>query len=217
MNKRLIILAAGQGFKLDGFVKLLIKHPISGETIMDRYLRLFADYDITVVVGYKAVEIMSQYPGLDYVYNDQWRITGNSYGLYQALDERPCVVISSDLLFDEDMVQLIELSPTDSVFVVNSENKGVNTVRCRTTDGKIEKFYMGEAEQDDPESIGIFKITNPQVLKEWKRQCLDNKNVFAGLNLPLDYGLKAVDKGAIGYYEINTPLDYINCIKCMKK
>lgn len=219
MKKRLIILAAGQGFKLDGFNKLLIKDPRTNEILLKRYKNLFNDYEITIVTGYKAIEIMSEDPNLNYVHNNQWRITGNSYSLSLALDERPCVVISSDFIFDKNMVEFIENAPENSVFVKHLENKGINTVRCKVKNSIVQSMYMGE--QKDyyhPEAIGIFKISDPKILKEWKKNCSINKNVFAGINLPVENNkIFAVDKGDRFFHEINTHLDYLNLIKKIKE
>ena len=44
---RAIILAAGQGFKLDGCNKLLLKDPNTGEMIIDQYLRFFSNMEIS--------------------------------------------------------------------------------------------------------------------------------------------------------------------------
>ncbi|MFQ5964182.1 MAG: NTP transferase domain-containing protein [Candidatus Scalinduaceae bacterium] len=208
---KLIVLAAGQGFKLDGFNKLLIKDPRTGERILDRYLRLFADYEVIVVVGFRAIEIMSEYPNLNYIYNDQWRITGNSYSLSLALDETPCVVISADLLFDEDTVKLIDESPENSVFVLHSENKGINTLRCKVKKNIVKSIYMGEEPNNDYETTGIYKITYSKILRKWKNDCSVNRNVFAGSNIPVDIDkLYAVDISSFFFHEINTPLDYLN-------
>jgi len=217
-NMRLIILAAGQGFKLDSFNKLLIQNPKTKETILETYMRLFSEYEITVVVGYKAIEIISRYPDLDYVYNDLWRITGNSYSLSLTLNEKPCVVISSDLLFDENMKKLIKESPENSVFVFQSENKGMNTVRCEVKDSAVQSFYMGEDHNNGLETTGIYKISDPRILREWKKNCFTNRNVFAGLNLPVNIKkIVAVNKKGIFFHEINTPLDYLNLIKKIKE
>ncbi len=208
---KLIVLAAGQGFKLDGFNKLLIKDPRTGERILDRYLRLFADYEVIVVVGFRAIEIMSEYPNLNYIYNDQWRITGNSYSLSLALDGTPCVVISADLLFDEDMVKLIDESPENSVLVFHSENKGINTLRCKVKKNIVRSIYMGEESNNDYETTGIYKITYSKILRKWKNDCSVNRNVFAGSNIPVDIDkLYAVDITDFFFHEINTPLDYLN-------
>lgn len=208
---RLIILAAGQGIKLDGFNKLLIRHPKTRETIIERYQKQFPNYEITVVTGYRAISIMSAYPGLNYIYNDQWRITGNSYSLALALDDKPCVVISADLVFDKDLVDLIEKSPKNSVIVYHSENKGLNTVRCKIKGAKVQSMYMGEQDHSDPETVGIFKISDPALLRAWKKNCCQNKNVFAGINLPCK-DISAVEIKGHFFHEINSPLDYLNLI-----
>jgi choline kinase len=216
-KKRLIILAAGQGFKLDGFNKLMIRDPKTRETILEKYKRLFKNYRVCVVVGYRAIELMSEHPELDYVENEDWRITGNSYSLALTLDETPCVIISADLIFDEKMIDLIENSPENSVFFYNSENKGINTVRGKIENSLVSSLYMGE-EYSDPEAVGIFKITDSQILRQWKRNCLTNKNVFAGINLPLDMKeISAVDISNLFFHEVNTPLDYLALIDKLRK
>ncbi len=210
---RLIVLAAGQGFKLDGFHKLLIRDPRSNETIIERYLRLFPEHEVTVVVGYNAIGVMSRYPKLVYVYNDQWRITGNSYSLALALDERPCIILSADLLFDEGLVQAIREAPANAVFTLDAENKGINTVRCKVADARVQSLYLGAEYKHDPEAVGIYKITDAGVLREWKKNCLANRNVFAGLNLPLQQApIAAVGLGNFFFAEINTPLDYVRLL-----
>lgn len=210
---RLIILAAGQGFKLDGFNKLLIRNPKSGRTILEHYLEMFSGWRITVVVGFRAIEVMSAYPELDYVYNDDWRITGNSYSLALALDDEPCVVISSDFIFDEQLLEQIKAAPENGAFVRHSENKGTNTLRCKIEDGRVVSIYLGFEAGTDPEAIGIYKASDAGLLRKWKRECLQNRNVFAGSNLPLDSQIAAVDVTSIPLHEINTPLDYLKLIK----
>lgn len=212
---RLIILAAGQGFKLDGINKLFIKDPRTKETVIERYIRYFKKYKITVVVGYRATEIMCEYPELDYVYNDRWRTTGNSYGLGLALDDEPCIVVSSDLFFDEDMVKLIEDSPDNCVFVSNPENKELNTLRCKMKGKDIEEIYMGNGKNIDPITLGIYKIKDKSLLREWKRENFANPHIFAGVNLPLK-SVCAVDKKNLLFFDINTHEDYLRFIKDVK-
>ena len=68
---KLIILAAGQGFKLDGFNKILLKDPETKKTILDYYLEYFSDYKITMVVGFKSITIMNEYPEIEYIFNEE--------------------------------------------------------------------------------------------------------------------------------------------------
>ncbi len=215
---RLIVLAAGQGFKLDGFNKALIQDPATGETVLARYLRLFAGWDVTVVVGYGAIRIMSAYPTLDYVYNAEWSLTGNSYSLGLALDERPSLVVSSDLFFDEPMVELIAASPPNAAVVVRSENKRVQSVRGRLEGAIVTETYLGEPrDPGDVETTGIYKVSDADLLREWKRRCARNRGAFAGLTLPLEgRNVHAVDTRELFLHEVNDPFDYLALIRRRK-
>ncbi len=210
---RVIVLAAGQGFRLDGFHKLRIKDPRSGKPLLEHLRTLFASWDMTVVLGYQAISVMTEWPDVDYVYNEHWSITGNSYSLSLALDERPCVVVSGDLFFDADLVRLIENAPANAVFVQRSENKAAHSVRC--SGDPVSALYLGEPRSTtDTETIGIYKVSDPALLRTWKRACAQNRAVFCGINLPIaDAPFAAVDKGDLFLHEVNTHLDYVNLIK----
>ena len=58
---KLIILAAGDAFELDGYSKLLINHPREKKNILELYSEVFDVKDIIIVVGFKAIEIMNKY------------------------------------------------------------------------------------------------------------------------------------------------------------
>lgn len=208
---RLIILAAGQGFKLDGYNKILLTDPRTGEPLLTRYRSMFPDWDITVVVGFKAIRVMSAYPQLHYVYNDRWSMTGNSYSLSLALDERPSVVMSSDLFFDDELAGLVRDAPANAVFGMRSENKQPNTVRVATDGATVSQLYSGDPrDHAHPESLGIFKVSDPDLLLEWKRRCARECTVFAAHNLPVDRApLAYVDKGDAFFHEVNSHFDYL--------
>ncbi len=212
---RLVVLAAGQGFRLDGFHKLRMRDPRTGEALLARFGRLFEGWDITVVLGYQAISVMNDFPGFDYIYNEHWSITGNSYSLSLALDERPTVAISSDLFFEDDLVALITEAPGDTVFVQRAENKAAHSVRCSADGGRVRELYVGEPRRSsDVETIGIYKVSTPALLRTWKRDCAKNRSVFCGINLPVTEGAFAViDKGDRFLHEVNTHLDYLNLIK----
>jgi len=210
---RLIILAAGQGFKLDGFNKILLKDPVTKKRILDYYLDYFYDYDITVVVGYRSITIMNEYPHLNYIYNKEWRLKGNSYSLALALTEEPCLILPSDLFFDKELANLIKKSPDNMALVANTENRSMQALHCQAKDNKITKVYGGDSKPGDPELMGVFKIKNKQILRKWRKNCLVNGNVFIGKNLPIkESEIFAVDKDDHLLYEINTPNEYINFI-----
>ncbi|MCK4664964.1 MAG: hypothetical protein KAT68_18990 [Bacteroidales bacterium] len=213
---RTIILAAGQGFKLDGCIKLLIRDPKSGERIIDHYLRIFNDTKITVVVGYKAIEIIQRYPNLHYIYNSDWNITNNSYSLGLALNEEPSIIISSDFIIHEDLITAMNNFKPNCILTENRDNRQLNSLNCDVlVDSKIEEIYQGPLRNNkDPEAIGIYKISDKKLLRIWKKNCLTHGNLFAGQNLNFDISpIYSFDMGSYNFHEINTVLDYLNLIK----
>ena len=53
--------------------------------IIDQYIRFFKGMDITVVVGYKAIEIIQLYPNLNYVYNSDWQKGLDKFKLEESI------------------------------------------------------------------------------------------------------------------------------------
>lgn len=214
---RLIILAAGQGYKLDNFNKILIKDPVTGKTLLERYLQLFSQYEITIVLGYKAIEVMNQFPSnlfpINYIYNHEWKTTKNSSSLALALDDKPCVIISGDLFFDEKMVELISKG-TDTIFVHKQQNKTTD-IRCKCDkNDRVTSIYWSKEYDNDYETLGIFKIMTPKILKEWKNNCIKNKDKFVAQNLPYTkFPFHIIDKKDIFFHEINTHQDYIRLME----
>jgi len=212
---RAIILAAGQGFQLDGCVKLLIKDPISHKRIIDRLIDIFEKKNITIVVGYKAIEIIQRYPEINYVFNPDWKTTNNSYSLGLALDENPCYVLSSDLIISNEIIAKLENSHPNSILTSNRENREMNSLNCNIDDDfRILNIYQGvRKKNNDPEAIGVYKISDKKVLRKWKKNCLLHGNLFAGQNLP--FGIEpifSVDKEKYRLDEINTVIDMLNII-----
>jgi choline kinase len=211
---KVIILAAGQGFKLDGFNKVLLKDPARNKTILDLYLDMFPEDRVTVVVGYSAITIMNEYPHLDYVYNPSWRTTGSSYSLSLALDDTECLILPSDLFLDPGIIKLVMEGPENCVLVANTENRTMNSANCTVENGRIISIYQGSKKGSDPEIMGVYKISERELIRKWKKNCFQNKNLFTAQNLPIsDFDIFAVDKGDHFLHEINTPLDYINFLR----
>ncbi len=217
---RVFILAAGQGFQLDGINKVLIRDPQDGKRILDKYIEIFKNMHITVIVGYSAINIMNRYPQLDYVYNPDWKLTNNSYTLGLALTDEPCYVLSSDLIFGEEVIKKLHEGPSNCVLTENRDNRILTAINCVLDDNdKIIDVYQGDLKNtNDPEAIGIYKITDKQIVKKWKRNCLEHPNLFVGQNLPLKEHIPicAIDKGPYRFEEINTPLDYLRLLEKSK-
>jgi len=211
---RAIILAAGESMLLDGFPKLLIKNPITNKTILDHYLEAFEGMEVTVVVGYKAMEIINQYPKLNYVYNPHWATTNNSGSLSIALNVEPCIVVSDDIFLNQDLIKEIIECNGDVVLTSVNESRSITSLNCILDGTRISELYKGSIKDvKDPEAIGVYKISSSNVLKKWSKNCIRFPNLLIGENLPSNKSeILSYDLGNNYYFEINTIYDYLRFI-----
>lgn len=210
---RLIVLAAGVAASLDGMVKCLIRHPRNGRTILELLAESFSGLDVTVVVGYRAVEVMQAFPGMRHVYNREWAVTGNAYSLALALDDSPCCVVSGDFLISRAAAEHILSGPPDSLLVAPRENRPLTAIHCVTEGDRLKETYMGPLRDiAHPEALGVFKISDPGLLRAWKANGLRHGNLFVGQTLPLDAALAPIRPVVLPrdapFAEINTVEDY---------
>lgn len=217
---RVIILAAGQGFLLDGMVKCLIRAPHDGRALLEKAVESFAGHRITVVVGYRAVAVMEAFPDLDYVYNPDWATTNNSHSLGLALDDEPSYVLSSDLVFEPALVRELDAAGPDLVLTERRENRILTSVNCALEGDRIREFYVGPLRTpSDPEAVGLFKISDRTLLRQWKRNCLKHGNLFVGQNLPVaatETDVRSHDLADHLFYEINNPADYLRALRSQR-
>lgn len=217
---RVILLAAGQGFQVDGLNKCLIRDPHTGQRIIDKIIAAFPEYPITVVVGYQAITVMQDYPALNYVYNQDWGMTNNSYSLGLALTDEPCYVLSCDLIFEPELIKAMDKAPNNIILTEKSENRTLTSINCVVNNEMVIETYMGVLrDYKDPQSLGIFKISDPYILRGWKQNCLQYRNLFVAQNLPLSTEniVKNFDKQHYYFFEINTPLDYLRLLNSRPK
>ena len=84
----------------------------------------------------------------------------------------------------------------------------------------ISEVYEGKLRDiNDPEAVGIYKITSSSILRSWKKKCIENKNLFIGQNLPFqlsDTPIESFDIGDFRFDEVNNPLDYIKLLEAQK-
>jgi choline kinase len=213
---RVIVLAAGQGYQLDGFNKLLIKHPADGKRIIERYLEVFKGKNITFVLGYRAINVMHSYPSLNYVYNDSWAVTNNSYSLSLAINDEPCYVVSGDLFFDAALIAELESAPPNLVATQMRDSRTLSAVNVAANENNvINETYQGKLRDvSHPEAVGIFKISDPALLMTWKRNCIDYGNLFVGQNIPFSKGVDIISYDVQKYVidEVNTTTDYLRLL-----
>lgn len=216
---RAIILAAGQSLQLDGVNKVLIRHPRTGKSILEHAMKAFSGKRITVVVGFRAIQIMELFPQLDYVINPDWALTNNAMSLGLALTDEPAYVVSGDILFDRSLIEELDRAAADLALTENRENRSLTAINCVLDDGNaVQETYQGPIrDMRHPEAIGLFKISSAAVLREWRQRSVRHGNLFVGQTLPTH--LAAITAHAVGRHafdEINTAADYWRLVQRMR-
>lgn len=133
-----IILAAGMGKRLGEYTKDNTKCmlPVNGVRLIDRTIDILCRKNISkliMVVGYKAQNVIdylgNRYENqikIDYIHNDIYDKTNNIYSLALAkkeLCEDDTILLESDLIFDESMLDLlIKHKDKDLALVAKAEN-----------------------------------------------------------------------------------------------
>jgi choline kinase len=217
---RAIILAAGRGHQLDGINKILIRHPVTGKTILDHAISAFTGKKITVVVGFRAVQIMQKYPELDYVINHDWALSNNAMSLGLALDTEPTYVISGDIFIEDDLIRELDECGSNLALTEHRENRTLTAIHCiLRKNNTIEEVYQGAVrDMSHPEAIGLFKISDEELLQRWKHLCIRHGNLFVAQTLPCDgMPICSVPIKDHTFKEINTPADYLRFIQECRK
>ena len=139
-SNSLLVLSAGRGIGLDGFNKLNLVSPSTGETILDRYNRQLGK-NITIVTGYRAPEIMSCYPKFKFVYNYVWYETGSAFSAALGLKNEPTVIVPSDLFIGDDEAETISNASGNVIFTFKSENRAMGAVNITIKEKNILDIY----------------------------------------------------------------------------
>lgn len=211
-----IVLAAGRGHQVDGMAKVLIRHPASGRSILDHAVAAFAGKRVVVVVGFRAIQIMESAPELDYVINRDWALTNNAMSLGLALNDEPTYVVSGDIFFDRELIEHLDAQGPNLVLTEARENRTLTAVHCVLRgDRSIAETYQGPIRDvGHPEAIGLFKVSDPDLLRRWKRFSIGHGNLFAGQTLPCDGApVLSAERGDFRFYELNTPTDYLRLLE----
>ena len=211
-----IILAAGRGHQVDGLAKVLIRHPVTGRTILQHAVEAFGTKRVVVVVGFRAVQVMESAPKLDYVVNHDWALTSNAMSLGLALEDEPTYVVSGDIFFNRDLIDHLDTLGPNLVLCDARENRSLSAVHCVLgEDQTVAETYQGPVRSPaHPEAIGLFKISDADLLRRWKRVCIGHGNLFVGQTLPCDgTAIVAAERGDFEFTEINTPTDYLRLLE----
>ena len=214
-----IVLAAGRGDQLDGLNSVMIRHPQTGLRVLDHVISAFEGKRITVVVGYRAIQVMESYPTLNYVINANWAVSNNAMSLGLALVDEPSYVLSGDMFVEKPLIDELDRSCHDLVLTEKRENRTLSAVHCVVgEDERIVETYQGAVKDvEHPEAIGLFKISDYDILRQWKFTSIKHGNLFVAQTLPCDiHAIKSVPLKNHSFEEINTPDDYLRLIEKFK-
>jgi len=108
----LIILAAGEGkqsFNSSENLPVCL-HSIENSTVLDKLITITNIQNISLVGGFKILEIMQRYPNLKYFYNEKWKKTKSLFSFFKAFSilNKNTLISYADILHKNDVVNLID-------------------------------------------------------------------------------------------------------------
>lgn len=214
---KVIILAAGKSRRLGQLVKDKPKTLLEfgNETILARQIHLLkkkgvTEQDIIVVVGYKAEKIR-QAVETTVIENCEYATTDNSYSLWLALQivkEETLLIMDGDLVFDEEVLDVVMDAPENSVIGVNSNDNYGNTGIMCDQNAVIQE--IGKHVTSDIIYAGIMKLSCGCAKRLETQLCTSKKMWYTvALNKILrEYNIKMIlFPGKI--YGINTYPEYL--------
>lgn len=131
-----IILAAGSGSRLGRDVPKAVLEIDKDTTILDTQLRNLSTISsveaIIVVVGFRSELITQRYSDLSFVYNDRYDRTNTAASLLLALEttnEDDILWLNGDVVFDGDILRLIQKNPDHNLIFVKRGCCGAEEVK----------------------------------------------------------------------------------------
>ena len=181
---KIVILGAGQGFKLDNFNKLLLKHPISKKSVIAIYIDVFGAENLIVGLGYRAISIVHEYPQLNYVINHRWSETKSSETLRMCLDElthedEPLIVVPGDAFITEStLLKMLNIN-SNTICVTQNESIKPDSVMIKANKTDILSIYQGNPNPNDYIVVGAYKIKTAKFMKEIIENSVNQSRMFA--------------------------------------
>ena len=233
-----IILAAGMGKRLGEFTKDNTKCMVkmNGECIIDRLLKQLSRLDlkrVVIVVGYEGCKLIehigdrySDCLKIEYVENVIYDKTNNIYSLALAkeqMQEDDTLLIESDLVFDDSMLQLlVENGQPNLALVAKYESWMDGTVVCIDDENNIVNFVPKAAFRYDDvdkyyKTVNIYKFSKEfsrtkyvPFLEAYTKAVGNNEyyeNVLRVITFLDSRDLKALPVGNEKWYEIDDKQD----------
>ncbi len=181
-----IILAAGMGRRLGDLTRNNTKCMIevNGERLIDRYIRLLSKYHLNrliIVVGYEAQNLID-YIGhrydnvikIEYIKNPIYDKTNNIYSLTLAKDalcQDDTILLESDLIFDEKILDLLISHPDTDLALVSKYESWMDGTMVRIDEERnIVNFIPKQAFRYEDADV-YYKTVN--IYKFSKEFCRD--------------------------------------------
>ena len=233
-----IILAAGMGKRLGEFTKENTKCMVkmNGECIIDRLLKQLSNLRlerVVIVVGYEGRKLIEHIGDrynsnlkIEYVENSIYDKTNNIYSLALAkeqLQEDDTLLIESDLVFDDAMLQLLVDNPQPNLALVAKYESWMDgTVVCIDDENNIVNFVPKAAFCFDDidryyKTVNIYKFSKEfsrtkyvPFLEAYTKAVGNNEyyeNVLRVITFLNSRELKALPIGNEKWYEIDDKQD----------
>lgn len=195
-----VILAAGMGTRLGRPHPKPLTPLADGASILGRQLRCLRrafgeTVDVTVVVGFRAEEVMAAAPGVLFAYNERYEHTNTASSLLRALRlARPGGVLwlNGDVVFDPGLLNRIAPAIADdrSFVCVNTETVGEEEVKYTSSvDGFVVRLSKSVADGLG-EAVGINYVASADraTLVEQLAGCADADYFERGIETAIAVG-----------------------------
>ena len=216
MAIKAIILAAGESYDTqDIFPKILLKNPITNNTILDNFLNHYGDNSL-FVLGFRSLSILNAYPNINVVLNHSWATTKSAHSLALAVEclepNQIIDIYSGDYFIENNFFNLLNSSESNNLIVASyREARSQKACNLVVKDNKIlSKYYGLIRDNKDPESLGIIR-TSVSNIKKWISSHSTNYRSLYATDIIPEESLKDfdifIDDNQI--YEINNSNDFI--------
>ena len=172
MANKAIILAAGESYDTqDIFPKILLKNPITKNTILDNFLEHYGDNSL-FVLGFRSLSVLNAYPNINVVLNHSWSTTKSAHSLALAIECLPSNQIidiySGDYFIEKSFFKEFQSNESKNLIVASfREARSAKACNLIVKDNKIISKYSGLIRDNkDPESLGIIR-TSVENIKKW--------------------------------------------------
>ncbi|MBC8278537.1 MAG: phosphocholine cytidylyltransferase family protein [FCB group bacterium] len=165
-----VILAAGRGTRLGlDIPKALIE--ISGKPIIHRQIEQFRKAginDIIVIGGYRLDLLRESLRDhkIRLYENPFYKITDNLVSFYLALKNNysECVVSHSDMIFDDDLIELLLDSDGDVILPIDAQSMNSESMKIRLEDGQVAEVCKNiEISDAAGESVPLIRFSKKAV------------------------------------------------------